>query len=175
MPTLRRLAAGLAAAGLILAGAPAVGADAAPSAHSLELSKRLFSEMHMDQMMDGMMKQMAPAMIDQMRKTNPSISAEDAKAISEAVNASTQEMMRKVMDRMAPVYASTFTEKELQDLVDFYDGPTGRAMLAKMPLLMSKMTPTITEMMPEMQADVTRRICAKIDCTKRAAPPKPTD
>ena len=38
---------------------------------------------------------------------------------------------------------------------------------------MAKMTPMVTEMMPDMQADVRQRICAKIDCSKSAAPPAP--
>jgi hypothetical protein len=80
-------------------------------------------------------------------------------------------MMAKLVDRIIPLYASTFTEKELQDLVAFYDGPTGQAMLTKMPTLMSKMGPMMSELMPEMMADVHQRICAKTDCSKLASPP----
>jgi hypothetical protein len=37
---------------------------------------------------------------------------------------------------------------------------------------MSKMTPMMAELMPEMQADVRQRLCAKIDC-KSGAPAAP--
>jgi hypothetical protein len=161
-----------AAAGAILIAQPCAAADAAP-AHNLELAQRLFTGMHMDQMMSGMMRNMMPAMVAQARKANPAMSDAQAQAITEATTESSQAMMAKIMDRMIPLYASTFTEKELQDLVNFYEGPSGQAMLAKMPVLMAKMTPIMTEMMPEMQADIRRRICSKIDCSKSATPPAP--
>lgn len=157
----------------VAAYTPAVCADAAPNPHSVELARKLFSDMHMEQLMSGMMRQMAPAMTAQMRKSNPNLTDADAQAISEAVSESMNTAMAKVEDRMVPIYASTFTEKELQDVVNFYGSPSGQAMLAKMPTLMAKMGPTMTELMPEMAADVQKRICAKIDCTKRAAPPAP--
>ncbi|HEY2357043.1 MAG TPA: DUF2059 domain-containing protein [Phenylobacterium sp.] len=174
---LRRLAAGLTAAVAVLAGSPAVCADTqapatAASAHNLELAKRLFTGMHMDQLMAGMMKNMIPVMIEQARKSNPALSQAQAEAVSAAVTESSQVMMSKLTDRMIPIYAATFSEKELQDLVTFYEGPTGQAMLAKMPVLMSKMTPMMAELMPEMQADVRQRLCAKIDC-KNSAPAAP--
>jgi hypothetical protein len=174
MLNLRFAAVGLVAATAILAATPAVCADApAPNAHSVELARKLFTEMHMDQLMGNMMRQMGPTIIAQSRKNNPNLSPQDAQAITDAVSESMDSLMQKVIDRSIPLYASTFTEKELQDLVDFYDSPSGQAMLAKMPVLMSKMTPLMTELMPEMAGDINRRICSKIDCSKRAAPIAP--
>jgi hypothetical protein len=174
MLNLRRAAAGLAAATAIFACTPAVCADATASdAHSVELARKLFGEMHMDQLMGNMIHQMAPAMIEQSRKRNPNLSATDAQVISDAMAGSMDDLMKKMTERSIPLYASTFSEKELQDLVNFYDSPTGQAVLAKMPVLMSKMAPMVTELAPEMLADMTRRICAKTDCSKRAAPAAP--
>jgi len=175
MPIVRRLAAGFAvAAALVLAGSPALCADTpAPSAHNLALARHLFAGMHMDRMMDGMMKQVAPAMMAQARKTNPALTEEQAKAISESAAESGGVMMNKIMERMIPLYASTFTEKELTDAVAFYDGPSGQAMLNKMPVLMANMGPLMAEMMPEMQADVMKRVCAKTDCSKLTPPHAP--
>jgi hypothetical protein len=173
MQPIRRAIACLAAATAIVAATPAFCADAAPNPHSLELATKLFADMHMDQMMDGMMRQMTPMMMEQARKTNPNLTADQAKALGEAVTESVQGMMQKVEARMIPLYASTFSEKELQDLVNFYDGPTGQAMLAKMPVLMSKLGPTVAELAPDMAAEVQRRLCSKTDCSKMVAPPKP--
>ena len=173
MSKLRSFLAGVAAGTAILAGSPSAAADAAPSAHNLDLARRLFTDMHMDQTMAGMMRSVMPAMVAQVRKANPAMSDAQAQAITEATTQSSQAMMGKIMDRMIPLYASTFTEKELQDLVNFYEGPSGRAMLAKMPTLMAKMTPIMVEMMPEMQADIRQRVCSKIDCTKSGAPAAP--
>jgi hypothetical protein len=169
-----RHAAAAFAAVVLLGATPAVCADAAtPNPRSLELAHKLFTEMHMDQMMINMMHQMAPAMIAQQRKVNPNLTDQEAKAISEAATESASNLMQKVIDRSIPLYAATFTEKELQDLVNFYDSPSGQAMLAKMPALTAKMGPIMTDLMPEMTADMTQRICSKIDCTRHAAPAAP--
>lgn len=178
MLKIRHLALGLTAAAVIFAGSPAVCADAsapagAPSAQNLALAKHLFAEMHMDQMMSDMMKNMVPAVVEQARKANPSLSADQAQAITDVASQSAMAMMDKLVDRMIPLYASTFTEKELRDSLAFYDGPSGQAMLSKMPLLMSKMTPMMIEMMPEMQADMRQRLCAKINCSATGAPAAP--
>ena len=175
MLNLRHAVAAIAAIA-ILGATPALCADAAqPNARSEALARKLFVEMHMDQMMGNMMHQMLPAMIAQQRKANPNLSEHDAQIISEAVSESMDGLMQKVIDRSIPLYATTFTEKELQDLVNFYDTPSGQAMLAKMPILTTKMVPLMTDLMPDMTADVTRRICAKMDCTKLSAPGKPSD
>jgi hypothetical protein len=173
MPKLYQAVAGLAAACVIAAGTPAICADAPPNPHSVELARQLFSEMHMDTLMGDMMRQMTPALLAQARARNPAVSEADVRAFQEATADSMQAMMAKVNERAIPLYASTFSEKELQDLVNFYDSPTGRAMLAKMPTLMNKMAPMVTDLMPEMVADMTKRICAKTDCSKRAAPAAP--
>jgi uncharacterized protein len=173
MSSIRRVLACLAATTAIIAATPALCADAAPSPHSLELANKLFTDMHMDQMMGDMMRQMTPMMMEQARKANPNLTADQAQAVTDAVSEAMQGLIQKVQARMIPLYASTFTDKELQDLVNFYDGPTGQAMLAKMPVLMSKLGPTMAELTPELTADIQRRVCSKTDCSKMGAPPKP--
>ena len=172
MLNLRYRAIGFALAAALATATQAMCADAPTgNAHSLALAKHLFAEMHMDQLMGGMMKNMTPAMIAQARKANPALTEDQAQIITQAVSESSQVMMGKAIERFIPLYASTFTERELEDLVAFYDGPTGQAMLNKMPVLMSKMGPVMTELMPDMMADVNQRICSKMDCSKRTAPP----
>ncbi len=173
----RNLVASLAGAATLLVGSPAVCADAsaapaAPSAHNLVLARRLFTDMHIEQVMSDVMKNVAPALVAQEMKSNPALSQAQAEAVTKAIADSNQMMMGKIMDRMIPLYASTFSEKELQDLVTFYEGPTGRAMLEKMPTLMAKISPIVVELMPEMQADLRKRLCSTTDC-RTASPAAP--
>ncbi|HEX3699379.1 MAG TPA: DUF2059 domain-containing protein [Phenylobacterium sp.] len=169
MFTAKRLAAGLSAAVLLIAAAPAFCADAAPDGHKLELAKRYFGAIHMDVMMDQMMSRMMPAMSEAMaRQSGAALSPDMRKAIDDSVLESQHVMLAKMTEKMIPVVAETFTEKELQDLVTFYEGPTGQAVIAKTPLLTAKMMPTIISLVPEVQADVQRRLCARIDCSKMA-------
>ena len=159
------------AAVTLMAAAPAVSADEAPSAHKLEMARQLFAGMNMPQLMDSVTKSMGTNMLANLRKANPKLTDEQATAISEAVAESTRDLMPKVMDRMIPVYASTFSEKELTDALAFYNSPSGKAMLAKMPAMMAQMGPIMQELTPQMMADVQKRVCAKTDCSK-LGPPK---
>jgi hypothetical protein len=176
----RRVTLGALAA-FCLVGSPALAAPPAPSApaaeapspRALALAKRYFADLHMDQLMGGVMHNMLPAMMAQMAKEHPEITTDQRQAVVEAATESSSAMMDKLIDRMAPLFAATFSEKELQDLVNFYESPTGKAMMAKMPVLMAKMQPTLIELMPEMQADMKHRLCAKLDCTKLATPAAP--
>jgi uncharacterized protein len=172
MLNLRNRAIGFAFVATLVTATPVMCADAPTgNAHSLALARHLFAEMHMDQLMAGMVTNMTPAMVAQARKANPALTEDQAQIITQAISESSEAMMTKAIERIIPLYASTFTEKELEDLVGFYDGPTGQAMLNKMPVLMSKMGPVMTELMPGMMADVNQRICSKMDCSKRAPPP----
>ena len=147
----------------------------APSARQVELAHRYIQAVHMDQMMDGMMKQMMPAIMAGAPKDS-SLTEAQRQAISDVSIEVTRELMSKVMARMEPVMAETFSEKELSDLVAFYEGPTGQSMLAKMPVMMGKIAPMMADLMPQMQSEMRTKICARIDCAGagKAAASKPS-
>lgn len=46
--------------------------------------------------------------------------------------------MRDMEGEIAALYARTFTEQELKDMLAFYETPSGRSMLAKTPALMQE-------------------------------------
>lgn len=164
------LAAGIAAFALI--ASPGARAADAGDAHKLALARQLFAGMNMAQLMDSVTTSMGASMLAQLRKSNPQLSEEQAKAISEAVSESAREVLPKVTERMVPLYAQTFSEKELEDSVAFYSSPSGKAILAKMPTLMAQMGPIMQEITPELIASMQKRVCAKTDCSKlgKAAP-----
>ena len=172
----------LAAAALpifLLSASPVLAADlpkpaptaAAPvaSTRALELTRRYFAAMRMEITMRATMRAVMPAVVDQMARNNPKLTNEQREALIEVAAQSSQTMVVKMMDRMAPIFAQSFTEKELQDLVDFYEGPTGQALVAKTPAFAARMNPTMNALMPEMLADMQMRLCAKVGCTTRAA------
>ena len=168
-------AAALFATAAVAQPAPPPAQSVAPSARQLELAHRYMQAIHMDRMMDGMVKNTLPAMMAQMPKT-PNMSDADRQAIGQIAGEAVTEMMTTLMARMEPIMAETFTEKELTDLVAFYEGPTGRAVIDKTPQMMARLTPTLVELMPQMQARMRARLCARIDCSAatKAPPPKPS-
>ncbi len=150
------------------AAAPAADAAApAPDPAKVALVKRYFAAVHMNTMMTGMMHQMMPAMVAQMRKTHPEMTDAQAQDVSDAVAGSMDDVMTKLAVAMTPVFAETFSTDELTKLDEFYESPVGQSILAKMPMVMQKLTPAMVQMMPDMQADMMKRMCAKMDCSAK--------
>ena len=147
-------------------------AAASPDPVKLELARRYYAAAHMDRMMSGMMRSMTPALQQSLAKANPSLTPDQRTAIAEASSEAAQDMMTKLIDRLLPTIADTFTEEELRGLIAFYEGPTGRAVIDKMPQLMAKVAPMAVELGPEMRDDLRRRLCEKTDCAKLATPPR---
>ena len=170
MSRLRAVSAAIASI-ILLAAPPAFAADAPPSAHALDLSKRLFSAMHMERTMAQATKALAPVMVKQMEARSPQITPAQRQAVLEAINDMMVQMTGKLMDRMIPIYASNLTEKELEDTLAFYESPTGQAVLDKTPKMMAQLGPAMAEMMPPMMADLQARLCKEIPCA--GAPQKP--
>jgi len=144
-------------------------AAAAPDPAKVALVKRYFAAVHMDTMMSAMMKQMMPAMMQQIRTAHPEMTDDQAQGISDGVVDSMDAYMSKLAVIMTPAFADTFSTEELTKLDEFYESPVGQSILAKMPILMQKMTPAMMQMMPDMQADIMKHVCAKIDCSAHKA------
>jgi hypothetical protein len=82
--------------------------------------------------------------------------------------AKAQELQSKILDLMktrmswekvrpayVKAYSETFSEKEIDGILAFYESPAGRAMQAKMPMFMSRIMALaqaqVGELMPEIQ------------------------
>lgn len=146
-------------------------AAAAPSPRAMALAKRYMAALHVDQSMKPMMQSMIGPLLDEQAKANPNLTDEQRKAIRETLQEFVGgDLMDDIMQRSLPIYASIFSEDELQALAEFYESPRGQSIVAKMPLLGPAMGRIMVEVMPEMRAKLTQRICEKLDCT--AAPAK---
>ncbi len=157
---------------LFAATAVAQTAPPPPTARQLKLAHRYVQAVHMDKMMDGVMRNTMPAMMAQMPK-NPNMTEAQRQAITEVTAEVTGRMMGRMMIQIEPIMAETFSEKELADLVAFYEGPTGQSMIAKTPLMTTRLMTVVIAQMPEMQAEMRAGICAKIDCSGSGMPVKP--
>lgn len=164
----------LGAGGAFAADAPApapAAAQAEPSAKALALTRRYIAAMHMDASMKPMLGGMLEAMTAQRMARLPDLTDTQRSQLTSALNESMMEslddgLMTKLMDRMIPAFASVYSEEELQALVDFYEGPMGQAIIAKMPALGPIAGKAAAEAMPEMQADLEKRFKAKIEALK---------
>lgn len=177
---MKRLAILVVAATLCLTGATAQARQVSPppaaskaTPETRALATRYFEAIHYDKLLGQMMDQMVPMMIDSMRKQTPSVTEAQGREISETVVEATHEMTGKMKAPMIDAMAEVFTEQELRDLVTFYEGPSGQALIAKTPELTQRMMGQMPGMMAEMQVKMRERLCAKLGCEKTTAPSKP--
>ena len=115
----------------------AAPAAAAASAASVE---RLLSVMKVEKQLDLMYTQTLPAMQAGMRealaKQVGSAEAEKAaQAIAPKVNAAIRDELswKKLKPEFVQVYAETFTQAEIDAMIQFYSTPTGAGLVDKMP------------------------------------------
>ena len=166
---MRKLIIGLCALSiLVLAPVTAMCETTAPAdavtTRKIALTRRYFKAMEMDKLIGSMMQSMTPVMIEQQRKANPAVTAEQGKAISDSVIETMAAVTPAYIDKTIEVYADAFTEDELTEMVTFYESAVGQSIVHKTPALMPKTTQIMVDMIPELQTDMTKRLCKKIDC-----------
>jgi len=134
-------------------------------AHSLEKAKELINIMELTKQLDAT-QQALSKFIDQMVDSQ-GLSAEEAKqakALSKKRMESTFEGMKSIdwETMFADIYASVFSEEEIQALIDFYTSPAGKKLLDKQPELIAaslqKMQGEMAKLIPKIQADVAKAI-----------------
>ena len=88
---------------------------------------------------DGMMKQIRPNPTPQ-QKTRQQAALDKIAKIS-------KERMLKIRPELTKAYAETFTDEEIDGMLAFYETPAGRAAVAKIPAINTRMSSLIqTEM-----------------------------
>jgi hypothetical protein len=136
----------------------------------MALSRRYIELLDMPKMMDTMMVTLMPQMIQQLSQGDASSDATDM--VTQATREAMGAVMPKIMDRAATLYAQLFTEDELQALVDFYGGPYGKSIVAKSPRAAPMMAAAMTDLMPDIQAEMLKSLCARMACDAKPPPKK---
>ena len=135
------------------------------AADALEKAKELMTIMAVTKQLDASQQQIVN-FIDQMidsQGLSPS-EATEAKALAKKSMESSFETMMSIdwESMFADIYASVFSEDEIQALIDFYSSPAGKKFLDKQPELMTatmqKLQGEMAKLMPRIQADVSKAI-----------------
>jgi uncharacterized protein len=125
------------AAALLLISLAARADDASKSAKIAEL----ISLTNADQMMKQAFEQMKTMQMAEVNKLQlPAESRQSAQEVQQKILTLVQE--RLSWDRLKPmmvkIYADTFTEEDLDGIINFYKSPAGKSLMQKMPLLMQR-------------------------------------
>lgn len=148
---------------LLMASLPSFAVDAPPSEASIrELMNLTDSKKLLDQMygqMDGMLEQSMKQALD-----GKPVNAEQEKLMAE-FRARLIQVMREELnwEKLEPtyieLYSKTFSQAEIDGMTSFYKSDAGKAVLAKLPLLMQNL---MQHMMTVMQ-DVMPRLRTLVD------------
>ena len=136
------------------------------SAARLALSTRFIALLQTDQITE-MMSQMTTAITP----PRPGLSQAENDAIRTALRRSFRQMMPRIFDAMAPVYADIFTLEELTGLVAFYESDIGRSMMSKSYAAAPRISAIVVGMIPELVHEMAETMCKELDCSaqERAA------
>ncbi|HVY34784.1 MAG TPA: DUF2059 domain-containing protein [Caulobacteraceae bacterium] len=71
----------------------------------------------------------------------------------------------KMLDSQAEAYAETFDERQLADILAFYQSPTGQVMRQKLPELAARNGTAISKFMPAVIMEALELQCGQSTCT----------
>lgn len=145
----------------LLACIPAAFADEASKNTKIE---ELLKLTNADRMVSQMFDQIKTMELSQLNKDVTPADRQAAQEVQDRILKLLQDTLSwdKMKPMMVKVYADTFTEEEVDGILNFYESPAGQAMLQKMPTLLQRsmamgqqmladVTPQIQKIMQDMQ------------------------
>jgi uncharacterized protein len=105
---------------------------APPSAASLLLAKQIIQIKGVDKLFDPLVRGVVEKVKDQFMQTN-FMWAADLNAVAAQLEKEYAPRENELIDETARIYASHFTEGELQQILTFYQSPLGRKMVNEEP------------------------------------------
>lgn len=167
------VSAGLSAALLLSAGsgfaqtptASPKAAATAPSARAMDLSKRYFKAMRLDESLGKALDNLDPALLGG-EDNDP----EQAEAMRAATKQALDAAMPQYIEKMTPLLASAYSEEELAALVAFYESPVGQSVVAKSRDVGGISSQAMKDLLPGIMDDAMDRYCAQMGCEDESGP-----
>lgn len=152
----------VALATLALAVTPVGAQERTPSARQLELARKYVQQVQGADIEEAI-RETVRAQASARGKSN--LSSEEQKALESIVVELGADFVARLLDRMAPIYARTFTEAELEAVIAFNETPIGRSILSKTISLASEQQLVLQELFPDFIGKLIVRLCALEKCT----------
>ena len=131
----------------------------APSEEAMSLARQIVQAVGGQANMKAVMR----AAFDQILSSMPKTGTADQQAKQNALLVYARDWMDghsdQLADASARVYAQTFTEQELRDILAFYRTPTGRSMASKTPVLARATVTAITPTILAFRRDIMLKAC----------------
>lgn len=161
------LSAGLTAALVLSAGSgfaqapntPARVAASAPSPRAMDLSKRYFKAMRLEDSLGKALDALDPALL-----TGDDGDPAQAEAMRAATRQALDAAMPQYIEKMTPLLASAYSEEELAALVAFYESPVGQSVVAKSRDVGGISSQAMKDLLPGIMDDAMDRYCREMGC-----------
>jgi hypothetical protein len=101
----------------------ALVAEAAPSAHKLEMAKRIIAATGINDSMTGMMRRMVYQVTAKRIASLPADQQAKAKVFEDAQADAVEKMVPKLIAGMTEEYARVYSESEMAEILVFYESP----------------------------------------------------
>ena len=146
-----------------LAGS-AAAQSAPPSARATQLSHEIYESLGGPTQISALINRTMTSAMASMPATT--VNGKDMRADMAAfMQAEMTKIIPETIAASERVYAETFTEAQLQDVLAFYRSPTGRVFVAKLPEVTTRTVTLMTPAIRRMQADMLNHICDLKPCT----------
>lgn len=140
-------------------------AEAPVDPEQLALARHLMSLMSSQMDFGAVMKNMIEGMMQTARQQNPNLDPAAMDRIQAAIEKAMAGIIPDMLDDVAKLYARQLTRKEMEDTIAFYEGPSGQAVLHKMPEIFKNVGPLMAKYIPRMQTSMIEALCAQNACT----------
>lgn len=115
-----------------------IGAPVAAFAEPIDLARRLVEVSQGGTMMQQLFDALTPQIMSMAASKDPNLSDEKRTRIEGVMRQELDAAIPEFLEQTAKIYAGNFTEGELQDVIDFYESPTGKKFQKLAPQLMQE-------------------------------------
>ncbi len=115
-----------------------IGLPHAAFADSMELARRLVEMSQGETIVQQMFDALTPQIMSLALSKDSDLSDEKKSRIEEVMKQELDAAVPGFMEQTAKIYASNFTASELQDVIAFYESPTGKKFQELVPQLMQE-------------------------------------
>ena len=143
----------------------ATAASAEPSAERLRLARAVFQAQGGEDNMRAVLQRATAGMTEAMTRQGAQANDATVNAFRKAAAEVMQDLVPKILNLQIRIYAETFDDRQLSDILAFYQSPTGQVMRAKLPEIASKAAVQVAALTPTIQLQIVEKVCAETACT----------
>lgn len=165
----------LIAAALVLGAAPAIAQDAPKLDKAKQVIEFALPPGKTRELLEGLRPMMEQAMIQEAAIRGQALPEGASERLFTIMSEEMEALMIGLKPKLAPVYAQTLTEPELDTLLRLYESPEGRSILEKLPLITDRLSRVMAADMQTFTLRVQERFAIEMRAQQEAGAGGPAE